>query len=168
LTSSPVCLVLLAGLLGVVLVGCGPSSEELVLLRRETDPYRQGGSASITGQVTLETPYGKLIGPSDGEVFLSPVTTYTAKRFDEYVIQKNEVPKRIDAQLYYSTRTDANGRFKFNSLAAGDYLLATQVFWSPPGSTEGPQSALAHAQVRVGPGQTVETVVTRDVRTPVK
>ena len=52
----------------------GPSGDELTALQRETDPYRQGGDATIAGQVTLDTPYGKMIAPAGQEVLVSPVT----------------------------------------------------------------------------------------------
>src|SRR5262249_52054173 len=139
------------------------SGEELTLLKQQTERYRHGRGSSIVGRVTLDTDIGELHAPPGVEVFISPVTTFTAQRFDEYVLKKNEPPTRVEAQLYYSTRTDERGRFKFVRLASGDYFLVTQVFWMPPGSDD-PKGELAYARVHVGPDETLEATVTRDVR----
>jgi len=164
----------LALLVGSSLSGCilfvagmsnqGPSGDELTQLQHETDPYRHGGNAAIEGQVTLDTPAGEMIAAAGQEVLVSPVTTYTSQRFDEYVLKKNEVPSRVDAQLYYSARTDASGRFRFAGLAPGDWFVVAECFWATPGSTAESKPELAYARVHVEPGETVETTVTRDVR----
>src|SRR5262245_9176931 len=98
----PVHRTLLAVLLAVPLSGCAlivrltepgsPSSDDLALLKHESDPYRHRGDSTVAGQVTLDSDAGKLLAPAGVEVLISPVTTYTSERFQEYVLEKNEIP----------------------------------------------------------------------------
>lgn len=153
-----------SGCVAAVLLNSGPSNDEIAVMESETAPYRHGGNASIVGQLLIETAFGQMMPPAGNEVLLTPVTTYATKRFDKYVLKRNERPERIEAELTYWTRTDASGRFKFIDLAAGDYFLASEVFWAPPGSSDTPKRAIGYSSVHVAPGETVHTIVTRDVR----
>lgn len=140
----------------------GPSGEELDQLQRETAPYLAKGSASISGVVTLEVGSQRMVAPGNLQVYLTPATTYASSRLQEYVIEKDTLPETRESQLVLLTRTDANGQFQFQGLAAGDYLLACDVPWLPAGSSAG-RMDVAYARVHVGAGETATANVTRQI-----
>src|SRR5262245_9118379 len=94
-------------------------------------------------------------------------TTDSASRFQEFVVQKNELPDRRQAEIVWFAKTDAGGRFKFEDLPAGEYFLASPVAWSPSGSSRGANQEVAYAHLTLGAGQQAEITVTRPIAGPV-
>jgi hypothetical protein len=132
----------------------------------ETAPYRHVGSGSISGVVRLDTAYGVFFGSLDTVVALTPATTIASARFQEYVVEKDEIPEQRKAELILFTHTDSAGQFHFGKLPPGNYLLASPVLWSPTGNTEDAHFEVPYARVTLGPGEAASVVVTRSVNSP--
>ena len=61
-----------------------------------------------------------------------------------------------------STIADAEGRFKFKKLPAGEYYIVCLITWEAPyGDILLPTGGSAYAQVKLGEGEHVNVVVTR-------
>jgi hypothetical protein len=127
----------------------------------ETAPYLEKGSASISGVVTIDTGHGQVTAPVRTQVFLTPATTMSNQRLQEYAIEKNELPEERESQLVLLTRTDAQGRFRFVGLAAGEYIVASRVDWNPAGGSTVTRADVAYARVRLADGESANVSVTR-------
>lgn len=152
------------GLLVVASLAYGCSSTatpERKLQAAETAPYTRGGTASIDGRLVLRTTAGERPASLDTRVYMTPATTAALKRYQEYAIVKKKLPDRPESERWWIARTDAQGRFQFSDLAAGEYILVSEVVWAAPGRSE-PVQTLAHARVRVPAGAKVPVVLTGD------
>jgi hypothetical protein len=139
--------------------GCVPYQE----IQQDTAPYQLKGSGSISGVVTIDTARGTLVAGEGTQVGLTPATRDAVARFQEYVVEKNELPENRQAQLLWFARTDAAGRFRFDGLPPGDYLLASRTSWSPSGDSSGNRSEVTYARVQLGAGEQANVTVTRRV-----
>jgi hypothetical protein len=151
--------IVLAGL--AALAGCGPSAQQEALIRKESAPYRHRGTATIAGRAFLVTPDGRQIPGAAEEVYLTPVTTWAASRFSE-VISSNEIPDAADraAQVWWTERADASGRFAFAQLPAGEYYVLSPIAYAAGGDAK---ELIAYARVRIGSGEKAEVEVTRRI-----
>ena len=129
----------------------------------ETAPYLEKGSASISGVVTIDTGQGEITARVGTQVYLTPATTLSNQRLQEYVIGKNELPDDRESQLVVLSRTDAQGRFRFGGLAPGEYIIASRVDWSPAGGSTVNRADVAYARVRLSAGESVTVSVTRQL-----
>jgi len=129
----------------------------------ETAPYLDRGSASISGVVTIDTGQGQITARVNTQVFLTPATTLSNQRLQEYVIEKNELPDERESQMVLLTRTDSQGGFRFVGLAPGEYNIASRVDWSPAGGSTVARADVAYARVRLSAGESVTVKVTRQV-----
>lgn len=129
----------------------------------ETAPYLQKGSGRIAGVVRIETDYGAFIASRNTTVALTPATTIAKERFEKYVVEDNELPAQRKAELVLFTRTNAAGRFHFENLPPGEYLIASPVRWSPTGSDDKAHTEVPYARVTLGEGEQADIVVTRPV-----
>lgn len=139
----------------------GPSAAQKVLLQEELAPYRERGESAITGRVFLETPDGEVVGASR-PVHLTPATSYAKALAETDVIRDNKMIDRKAEGVWWTTKAGRDGRFVFNWLPAGDYLVLAEVAWSPDGGTSA-QEAVAYALVRVGEREHIDVVVKRTV-----
>lgn len=169
LTLALVCLVLLAGtgctpaVTGIVYGASdkGPSEAQKVLIQEELAQYRQRGESAITGRVFLETPQGEVVG-ARRPVHLTPATAYAKELAETQVVRDNEMIDRKAEGVWWTTKAGQDGRFVFNWLPAGDYLVLAEVAWSPDGGTSA-EEAVAYALVRVGEREHIDVVVKRKV-----
>jgi hypothetical protein len=142
--------------------GCSSaSSPERKLQAAETAPYTRGGTASIDGRVVLRTAAGERPASIDTRVYMTPATTAALKRYQEYAIVKQKLPDRPQSERWWIARTDSQGRFQFTDLAAGEYILVSEIVWASPGQSA-PVQTLAHARVSVPAGAKVPVVLTGD------
>lgn len=139
----------------------GPTEAQKVLQNEELAPYRHRGESAITGRVFLETPKGEVVG-ANRSVHLTPATEYTKQLAEEQVVQRNRMIDRKAEGVWWTTRAGRDGRFVFNWLPPGDYLVLAEVAWSPDGGTSASE-AVAYALVRVGEREHIDVVVKRNV-----
>ena len=100
------------------------------------------GTGRIDGQAFLRRDYGKLVTAAGERVFLIPATRYTLARFDAmfggdmraYWGATVEDPPPDYYNYRRETKVDMRGRFLFEDLAPGRYIVATRVFWTEPSS----------------------------------
>ncbi len=124
---------------------------------------RQSGSGGITGQAFARQVGGGVVTAAGNPVILFPDQSYTrelARRMASGQYQAgDEAPL---GQYARSTTADASGNFRFTGLAAGDYIVLTEVKWGVPTQygliMEG---GSLYQSVTVQPNTTSEVIVTR-------
>jgi hypothetical protein len=102
----------------------------------------QQGSGRIEGQAFLRQQGGGVVKAAGEDVYLIPATAYARERFaaiyggnkSTFFGKKIENTPPEYEQYTRKTKADAEGRFVFENVAPGSYLVQTQVFWSVPGS----------------------------------
>ncbi len=98
------------------------------------------GTGRIDGQAFLRRDYGKLVTAAGERVFLVPATAYAVERFDHlfggdyrsYFGNAVEEPPPDYYRYRRETKVDMRGKFAFENLSPGRYIVATRVFWSEP------------------------------------
>jgi hypothetical protein len=138
-------------------------SDTLDQIREDSAPYQKKGSGSISGVVKIDTASATFVAGDGTSVLLTPATRYALGRFQEYVVAKNELPEQRAAELVWFTHTDAAGRFRFQGLPPGDYLLASPLTWSPSGSGADARQEITYARLQLGSGEAAEVTLTRAV-----
>src|SRR5215207_7296592 len=83
------------------LIGCAGSvsQETRDQISQQTSGYRTKGSGSISGVVKLDTSRGTMLASGGTQVLLTPATSYALARFQEYVVEKNQLPEERQAEL---------------------------------------------------------------------
>ena len=100
---------------------------------REYAPYRERGSARITGQVTMTTSAGTTLVGSACQVRLTPVTDDSTRYIQDVVLKGGTTPWKEDADaVWWVTAADEEGRFAFEEVPAGSYYLTCPVAWRDP------------------------------------
>ncbi len=100
------------------------------------------GTGRIEGEAFLRREYGRLVTAAGERVFLIPATAYTMERFDKMFggDRRAYFGASVDdtPQDYYryrrETKVDMTGRFAFDKVSPGRYIVATRVFWAEPKS----------------------------------
>jgi hypothetical protein len=126
--------------LPVLLLGCQTAHVESVFDPKAAEFVLKPGTGRIDGQAFLRRDYGKLVTAAGERVFLVPATTYTMERFDrlfggDYRSYFGNIVEEPPADYYRyrrETKVDMRGKFTFENLAPGRYIVATRVFWSEP------------------------------------
>jgi hypothetical protein len=114
---------------------------------------RKEGAATIEGQAFLRDPQGQVnVRYAAGEVVrLVPATAYARERFTQLYGERKFIPALLmptpsqDAEYAAFTRTtkaNATGRFSFDKVAPGRYLITTRMSWTPKGSLIGEGGAM--------------------------
>ncbi|WP_375458210.1 carboxypeptidase regulatory-like domain-containing protein [uncultured Enterovirga sp.] len=116
-------------------------------IRSEFDPAQaefalKKGKGRIDGQAFLRRDYGRLVTAAGERVFLIPATSYTVERFNSmfggdmrsYFGNAVENPPEGYYRYRRETKADMRGKFAFEELAPGRYIVATRVFWTEPSS----------------------------------
>ena len=97
---------------------------------REYAPYRERGSARITGQVTMTTSAGTTLVGSACQVRLTPVTDDSTRYIQDVVLKGGTTPWKEDADaVWWVTAADEEGRFAFEEVPTGSYYLTCPVAW---------------------------------------
>lgn len=151
------------GCAAIFVRGDGVSEEERQQIAEETAPYLEKGTGVISGVVRVQTDYGVFVASRGTQVALTPATTIASERFQKHVVEDNELPAQRKAELVLFTRTDAAGRFHFDRLPPGEYLIVSPVRWSPTGKGEDAHTEVPYARVTLGDGVRAEVVVTREI-----
>ena len=150
-------------LLTFLMIGCAkPYERQAEFIQEEYAPYETAGTARICGQAYLSLDGGKQHVSSSDRVLLAPATSYTEEAFKVKVLNGRSMedpdPKAIEFEQH--TKTDAEGRFCFTKLPAGDYYVVADIVL-PTSSKEHRESQLAHAKASVKNAQNVYILVTR-------
>jgi hypothetical protein len=133
----------------------------------EYEPYRQAGTGSISGQAFVLTTSGDPKKAAGKQVTLDPATSVarawwnTAKAYQKLEPRLPDDPNFAAARK--TTTADAEGRFTFEGLPPGDYLVRTTVHWKPLYCSENSfcssQSGVMGGLVHLGPGEKKGNVI---------
>lgn len=128
----------------------------------EYAPYNRTGDCVIAGRVLFRSTSGDVKNGS--VVHLNPVTAYSTEYFEQHVLGGRPIspPDSRTEPFERTMRCDADGRFRFEGLAPGEYYLHSYVAWFAPIDGVVPPGGYAYARVRVGAGQTAAVMVTAD------
>jgi hypothetical protein len=150
----------------ILLAGCAtsPIQRTAVYNPAEYAPYAHPGNGRIIGQAFMETVGGDVKYAAGNPVILHPVTSYTTEWFEKTIVQGLKLTQGDPRGNQYVMQTTANaeGRFAFEHLPAGQYYLTCPIIWGVPGPS-GIESTggIAYAKVTVPPNGTVAAIVTR-------
>lgn len=130
-----------AALLSVLAVGCtthvgapfDPQAAAYVL---------EKGTGRIEGEAFLRRDQGRIVTAAGERVFLIPATAYAVERFDKMFAGDRWAYSGAivgDAPETYhryrrETKVDMTGKFTFENVAPGRYIVATRVVWTEPKS----------------------------------
>lgn len=136
--------VVLAFGLALALAGCQGAGAPI---SARFDPAEAGfarkpGTGRIEGQAFLRRDYGRLVTAAGERVFLIPATSYAVERFNSmfggdrrsYFGNTVEEPPPGYYDERRETKVDMHGKFLFEGVAPGRYIVATRVFWTEPKS----------------------------------
>jgi hypothetical protein len=156
-----VALALVAAMAGAAGCAAKPDKVQNALLEKQSERYRKRGDAAITGVAYLVRPGGGEILGNASEVYLTPVTTWAESRVVD-VLASNKIPDSEDraAEVWWVAKTDSNGRFSFEELIDGEYFIISPIPYAWGTDTK---EAIAFARVKVGPGETANVKVTRQL-----
>lgn len=135
-----------AVLLAFGITGCGPVGDaariEAAFDAKAAEFSLKRGTGIIEGEAFLRRDYGRLVTAAGERVFLIPATAYAVERFDRmfggdrrsYFGNSVEEPPPEYYRFRRETKVDMRGKFTFENLAPGRYIVATRVFWTEPKS----------------------------------
>jgi len=136
-------IVLCLGALSLGSCQMGPSAPIATAFDGKSADYiLKTGTGRIDGEAFLRRDYGRLVTAAGERVFLIPATAYAVERFDRmfggdrrsyYGNLVDEPPPEYLA-FRRETKVDMTGKFVFENLAPGRYIVATRVFWTEPKS----------------------------------
>ena len=131
----------------VVVAALGLQACQAARIESKFDPAHaefalKKGRGRIEGQAFLRRDYGRLVTAAGERVFLIPATTYTVERFNSmfggdmrsYYGNTVEDPPETYYRYRRETKVDMQGKFSFENLAPGRYIVATRIFWTEPRS----------------------------------
>jgi hypothetical protein len=145
----------------VLITGCAIQQRRAVFNEEEYRAYAGKGSGTIVGQAFMVARNGDVKYGAGRAVILSPVTSYSKEWYEEFVLKGRRLTEPDPRALKYIriTQADGEGRFEFKDVPAGSYFIACFIQWEyTAGSSTG---GIAHAEVKIGNGETVKVVVTR-------
>lgn len=93
------------------------------------------GTGRLTGQAFTKTRGGDVKFAAGNPVYLNPVTSYSTEWFELNIKQGIMLtpPDPRNEKYRRTTTADGSGNFEFEGLPAGDYYVASGIFWEVPG-----------------------------------
>jgi hypothetical protein len=143
-------------LTAVCVSGCRPEREVLTnFAMTEHDAFMRAGTSIVEGQAFLRQQGGGVVRCAGEEVMLVPATAY----FREYtgIVRAGGIPKDIERlrSLHQGAvrraTCDADGKFRFEKLPAGKWIVSTRIRWM---AGNVPQGGVVVGEVEVAPGAT--------------
>lgn len=158
-----------------LLASCGPKARVTTFDPAEYAPYREKGTGVVAGQAFVRTAGGRVVTAAGREVYLYPATKDAEEWYQRSVIGEEQLEAMQEPgarEAVTSTRrktlADADGRFTFEGLPAGDYYVTSLITWEVPVGYYGGGVAstrteryVAHSKVTVRDGDVTQTIVTR-------
>jgi hypothetical protein len=96
--------------------------------------YKQKGTATVQGQAFLKTAGGDVKYGAGNQIMLLPYNDYVKEvktlKTARHIQLANEDLRWQDYSK--STISDAQGKFEFKNIPAGEYLLETEITWGVP------------------------------------
>lgn len=155
----------------LALAGCQaiPQPRLSVFDPAEYEPYDREGTGVVVGQAFLRLAGGGAMRAAGRTVYLRPVTSYSTEFFERSTLnyERLEPSDPRSHRFQRSTIADADGRFRFEGLPAGEYYVACYIEWEVPtgtyygGVATRKEGGSAYGRVRVEEGQVASVVVTR-------
>ena len=156
-----------ASLLLLFVVGClQPYDREARWEEEEWPPFTTTGTSTICGQVVLKRGAENVNFASGNTVKLIPVTSYTKETFQLAIIEGAPIEKTDSrlAKFQRFTKGDADGKFCFKNLPAGNYYLVSEFQWHVSASYStarySSKGGVAYAETSVKPNERVDVIVT--------
>ncbi len=131
-----------AALLGLALSACQTAKIDQEFDQKAAAFVLLKGTGRIDGQAFLRRDYGRLVTAAGERVFLVPATAYAVERFAamfggdmrSYFGNAVDEPPEEYYRFRRETKADMSGKFAFEGLAPGRYIVATRIFWTEPRS----------------------------------
>jgi hypothetical protein len=145
----------------------GPEPSSALFDPREAAFIHKRGDGRIEGQAFLALPNGQTRLAAGEVVRLVPATLYARARFAHLYGDKKfvhardipQVPSHPDYAAYTRTTTaTSSGRFRFDDLAPGDYIVVTQKIYRSEASLL-PEGGAMYETVRINGSETVRVVI---------
>lgn len=124
------------------------------------------GTATVRGQAFLKTRGGDVKTAAGEEVILNPVTSYSQQWFDVAYVGGRELKEPDARYSEYQRRkvADAEGRFQFSDVPAGEYFVVARVVWDAAVGYQGSlvqQGGYVAKKIEVKDGELIDVIVTR-------
>lgn len=120
------------------------------------------GNATVTGQAFMRRNDGVVVYAAGSPVYLLPQTAYTSEMLNKSNAAYGNVNfTNADGRLvHYTKRAQANGegRFTFNGIPDGPYIIITNVNWMAGDMRQGGDLS---QRINVTGGQNVDAILTR-------
>lgn len=113
-----------------VLFGCTTVNQSVAFNEADFRPYDWPGTAVIRGHAFVRTESGRKENAAGLNVYLVPLTPYTAERANIMAAENDPAPP--DPRLARYVRTDLadnGGAFEFTGLPAGSYVVYCEISW---------------------------------------
>jgi hypothetical protein len=143
--------------------GCRPEREVTTQFAMSShEQFMRPGTGTVEGQGFMRQQGGGVVRCAGEEVTIVPATPY----FREYtdIVRSGGIPKdlmrlrSIHSGAVRRSTCDADGKFKFDRLPAGKWIVSTRVIWM---AGNVPQGGVLVADVDIAPNS-VSTVVLGD------
>lgn len=155
----------------VSLSGCqaarGPEPSPALFDPREAAFIHKRGDGRIEGQAFLVLPNGQTRLAAGEVVRLVPATAYARARFsqlygDRKFVRARDIPQAVPHPDYVAhtrtTTSTSSGRFRFDDLAPGDYIVVTQKIYQSEANLL-PEGGAMYEKVRINGGETARVVI---------
>ncbi len=127
--------------------------------------WSQGtGTATVEGQAFMKTRGGDVKYGAGEPVMLIPYSAHSFEWYARLTAGRAKDAPNIDPGLAAVTRkttAGGDGRFKFENVPAGSYLLLTSVTWETGGKYTPTQGGFVGSPVQAVDGKAVNIIVTR-------
>lgn len=131
-------------------------------------PYMEKGTARISGQAFLKTMGGDVKTGAGCTIRLIPATAYMKEVIslkERGMSPSNHTQENVDVMMKAarSTVADADGRFEFTNLPAGEYSLETTIEWQyvNSGAYRSTTGGLVRKMITLGDGEALKIMLTR-------
>lgn len=120
--------------------GCQTARIDTAFDPKAADYVLAKGTGTIQGEAFLRRDLGAVVTGAGERVYLIPATDYAVARFEKmfggdrrafFGASVEAAPDEYN-RLRRETKVDMKGKFVFENVAPGRYIVATRVFWTEP------------------------------------